>query len=60
MPTHFGTKLLNARHVRERLNISNMSLWRWVQNGDFPAPFYVRGRRYWRQSTVEKWFEDQR
>ncbi len=29
----------------------------WVRKGTFPAPKLRGGKRYWRWSEVEKWFE---
>jgi predicted DNA-binding transcriptional regulator AlpA len=34
-------------------------LWRWLQAGKFVKPVYIGTRRYWRQSEIEKWLEQQ-
>ena len=48
---------LPAAKVRERYGISDMSLWRWLNDPDlaFPKPLYIRGRRFWRISDLEGW-----
>lgn len=38
--------------------ISDMTLWRWMQNRDFPAPKKIAGRNYWDSSEVEQWRTD--
>lgn len=42
--------LLTARDVRDRYNISDVTLWRWERETGlgFPAPVRVRRRKYWR------------
>ena len=53
--------LLRAQHVCAFFNISNMSLWRWLEDDslNFPTPTYIKNRRYWRQSDIEAWLERQ-
>jgi len=48
---------LPAPKVRERYSVSDMSLWRWLNDPDlaFPKPIYIRGRRFWRISDLEAW-----
>ena len=50
----FGT----AASVRARYDdISDMTLWRWLQDEelDFPKPILIKGRRYWRLSDLDTW-----
>ena len=54
--------LLSSAKVREILGgISDMTLYRWAKEIDFPKPDYViarkggQGRRFWRHSTVQAW-----
>jgi predicted DNA-binding transcriptional regulator AlpA len=37
--------------------ISDMSLWRWLQNPElgFPPPMRIATRRYWRLADLEAW-----
>ena len=47
---------VSARKVRQRYDgISNTTLTRWLERKSFPAPVYLSGRRYWRQSDLAKW-----
>lgn len=55
-------KLIPAATVRELCGgISDMSLWRWLQDSklNFPKPIYISRRRYWRQADVFAWVEAQ-
>ena len=48
------TPLIPARAVRARFgDISNMTLWRWVQRGILPPPVKINSRNFWRASDVE-------
>ncbi|RWD50873.1 MAG: AlpA family phage regulatory protein [Mesorhizobium sp.] len=46
---------LQARQVRERYNVSDMTIWRWLRDLDFPQPVYISRYRYWRVSDIEAW-----
>jgi predicted DNA-binding transcriptional regulator AlpA len=40
--------------------ISDMTLWRWTHQRDFPKPDVVINRRkFWRRSTVQAWIAEQ-
>lgn len=57
-----GDIYLSAKQVRERYGgISDMSLWRWLRDGElnFPQPIRINGRRFWRLSALEA-FERER
>ncbi|MCH8467117.1 MAG: AlpA family phage regulatory protein [Roseinatronobacter sp.] len=36
-----------------------MTLWRWINERDFPKPIYIGNRRYWKESDVLSWLEAQ-
>lgn len=40
--------------------ISNMSLWRWLNDPslNFLKPIYIARRRYWREADVLAWLDD--
>ena len=46
-----------ARQVWERYRVSEMTLWRWVNNDrlGFPQPIYIGRFRYWRASELVTW-----
>lgn len=53
-----GRIYLNATQVRTRYGgISDMALWRWLQDNDlgFPQPIRINGRRFWLVSNLVAW-----
>ena len=48
---------LTAPQVRERYSITDMTLWRWLNNRElgFPAPIKINRRRYFRESDLIDW-----
>lgn len=48
---------LTARQVRERYQISAMSLWRWLRDDalGFPKPTVIRNRRYFEVRALDAW-----
>ncbi|GGD42112.1 helix-turn-helix transcriptional regulator [Sinisalibacter lacisalsi] len=53
-------KIIPASEVRDICGgISDMSLWRWLQDPElkFPRPLYIARRRYWREEDVIAWLE---
>lgn len=53
---------LSASQVRKRYGgISDMSLWRWLRDGElnFPQPIRINNRRFWKLSALEA-FERER
>jgi predicted DNA-binding transcriptional regulator AlpA len=53
---------INSAAVRELCGgVSDMSLWRWLQNPDlnFPKPVYIGKRRYFKEADVVAWLEAQ-
>lgn len=51
---------IRAAVVRQMCGgISDMTLWRWLENPElnFPRPIYIGRRRYWRESDIVAWLE---
>jgi predicted DNA-binding transcriptional regulator AlpA len=48
---------LPSSAIRARYGISDMTVWRWLQNTSlsFPAPIRINGRRFWRLNELEAW-----
>jgi predicted DNA-binding transcriptional regulator AlpA len=48
---------LPGRQVRERYNVSDMTLWRWMRSPklNFPQPTRINRRRYWPLEELEAW-----
>lgn len=51
--------LLPATMVRRRYGVSDMTVFRWVNDKKlgFPQPIYINKRRYWRLADLQA-FED--
>lgn len=50
--------MLSSAQVREACgNVSDMTLWRWLKDSDFPQPVYQNRRRYWRAGDVQAWWK---
>lgn len=48
------TEYLTAKNVRARFaGISEMTLWRWVKESDFPKPVMINRRRYFLSSEID-------
>ena len=52
-------RLINRRQLRQQIPTSDMTIWRWQQQGIFPAHISINGRNYWRLSEVTAWLEAQ-
>lgn len=50
-------RLTTRRQLRERVPVSDMSIWRWIKAGIFPAPIKINGRCYWRSDEVDRFLE---
>lgn len=48
---------LTARQVRDRYAVSDMTIWRWLQDEAlaFPAPMVIRRRRLWKEADLVEW-----
>ena len=53
---------IQAAFVRKMCgDISDMTLWRWLDNAElhFPKPQYIGRRRYWKEADVIAWLAEQ-
>ena len=52
-------KLIPATKLLEWLAISDMTLWRWLNDPamKFTEPIYINRRRYWREGQIVDWLE---
>jgi predicted DNA-binding transcriptional regulator AlpA len=53
---------IQAAAVRQMCGgISDMTLWRWMDNPtlDFPRPTYIGRRRFWREAEIVDWLDAQ-
>jgi len=51
--------LINRRQLRQQIPASDMSIWRWEQQGKFPKHISINGRNYWRASEISDWLDEQ-
>ena len=56
-----NTSYLPARKVRERYDVSDMTLWRWLKDPDlnFPKPMRINNRRLWNNGHLDAFDERQ-
>ncbi|MBB3592641.1 putative DNA-binding transcriptional regulator AlpA [Rhizobium sp. BK529] len=50
--------LLSASDVQKIAPVSNVTLWRWVRDGKFPAPIRVAKNNFWRSDEVGAWMDE--
>ncbi len=50
-------RLLTRRDLRQRIPVSDMTIWRWEEAGLFPRHLAIGGRNFWRESEVLAWIE---
>jgi predicted DNA-binding transcriptional regulator AlpA len=53
--------MIGSAEVRRRLgDVSRVTIWRMVGDGEFPAPIRMRGRIYWLEREVTGWIAERR
>ena len=50
--------LLSTSDVQKIAPVSNVTLWRWVRDGKFPAPIQVAKNNFWRSDEVGAWMDE--
>ena len=58
-PSEQQERLLNRRQLRQIIERSDMTVWRWEKDGLFPRHVSINGRNYWRASEIENWLQNQ-
>ena len=53
-------RLLPRRELRNLVPVSDMTIWRWERDGQFPRHLSINGRNYWLRSEVLRWMAAQR
>ena len=49
-------KILRMPAVKRKLSISKATIYRWIKNGEFPAPLQLGPRTVgWSEDSIEKW-----
>ncbi|MDJ0613984.1 MAG: hypothetical protein QNJ29_09925 [Rhizobiaceae bacterium] len=43
-----------SRHLQERYQVTDMTIWRWVQNGLLAKPLYINRQRYWTEDQLSE------
>ena len=49
--------LLSARDLKKALGVSNGTLYRWVNNGTFPAQIHMGSLARWKKSDIDVWLQ---
>ena len=53
-----GQRLVARQTVLNRTGLSNTTMWREIQRGEFPAPVQIsRRRKAWLESSIDEWIE---
>ena len=51
---------LSSRQVRELCGgVSDMTIWRWMRQRDFPRPTKIASRNYWSEREIAEWWQRQ-
>lgn len=45
-------RYLSVKSVAQRFDVSVNTIWRWVRNGEFPAPVKFSGTTRWREKNL--------
>jgi excisionase family DNA binding protein len=53
-------KHLSAEEIIEKLGISRKTLDNWIEKGQFPKPFKIGRRIFWKESEIEEYLESTR
>ena len=64
--SHFNfdeDQLLKLGDIKEKINVSYSTLYRWIEEGSFPKPLvFGKGEKNattrWLKKEVEEWFSD--
>ena len=64
--SHFNfdeDQLLKLGDIKEKINVSYSTLYRWIEEGSFPKPLVLgKGEKNattrWLKKEVEEWFSD--
>jgi predicted DNA-binding transcriptional regulator AlpA len=46
-------RFIRAKEIRARYDISNVTLYRWINSGKIPQPQFLNSQRVWKQSVLE-------
>lgn len=49
-----GRWLISRRQLRQRIPVSDMTIYRWEKQGLFPRHISINGRNYWDGNEVER------
>jgi predicted DNA-binding transcriptional regulator AlpA len=52
-------RLLPRRELRDLVPVSDMTIWRWERDRQFPRHLSINGRNYWLRSEVFDWMAAQ-
>lgn len=60
------SKLLKIGEVSEWLGVARSTIYKWIEEGRFPAPIKIgekdraRVAARWEETTIQKWIEERR
>jgi predicted DNA-binding transcriptional regulator AlpA len=53
-------RILPRRELRTLVPVSDMTIWRWERDRQFPRHLSINGRNYWLRSEVHGWMAAQK
>ena len=52
-------RILRYPDVKKKIPVTNVTLWRWEREGEFPKRFRLGGNSAgWLESEVDQWIKD--
>lgn len=52
-----GPLLIDVQEVARLLTVSPRTVWRWLSQGELPAPVRIGGSVRWRLGDVRRWID---
>lgn len=49
--------LIDMSRLTRAISTSETTIEEWIKKGTFPAPKMKGGKRYWKWSAIEEWFD---
>jgi prophage regulatory protein len=51
-------RLLNVKDISDLTTLSGSTIYRLIDEGEFPQPFKIKGRNVWGNEQVEQWMKN--
>jgi prophage regulatory protein len=54
-PKHDPPRLLNKKHLLQRVPLSYVTIWKMMKLGKFPRSHRIGGRVFWLEAEISAW-----